>query len=330
MLQNSILDYISSFRKITIQCHNIPDADTLASAWGLSLYLQEQGNQVRIIYGGPAKVSKRNLKQLIKLCNIPLQYIGDGKDFAPDDDELLVVVDAQYTASNLVYIPAKHWAVIDHHPSILKEGENVLIRPDYQCCATIVWELLMEKGFPIDSNRILKIAFSYALYTDTSAFSDLHNDRDIQLMKYAGENYPELDVLKKSNLTMAELMIASDALYHNYADFPNHFMIISALRCDQTILGVIGDLAIQVDGIELTVSLTFGGSGYRFSIRSCGSRYHANEIARCISQGIGDGGGHERKAAGVLSATLLKQKYPNQKIEDIITERILSWVESQT
>lgn len=325
-MSTSILDYISTFNRITIQCHNNPDSDTLASAWGLYLYLQSMNKTVRMIYSGHQTIKKRNLLKLISLCEMPISFVGSGEDITIQDDELLLVVDAQYGAGNIAKIPAGNWAVIDHHPAFLENDKNILIKPDYQSCSTIIWELLMEKDFPVEENRNLKIALSYGLYTDTSEFADLHNMADIKMKFHVGQDYAELDSLKKSNLTMSELMVAADAIYHNFSDFENHFMVISALKCDQTILGVIGDLAIQVDMIELVVSLTSNDSGYQFSIRSCGSLYKANGIAVCLAEGVGSGGGHANKAGGFISSLLMKERFPNLSVEDFVVERIQKWI----
>ena len=38
---------------IVIQCHDFPDADTIASAFAVHVYLREKGKSSRIVYSGP-------------------------------------------------------------------------------------------------------------------------------------------------------------------------------------------------------------------------------------------------------------------------------------
>jgi phosphoglycolate phosphatase len=55
---------LSDFLKyddIVVQCHDNPDADALASGFGIYEYLKAHGKDVRFIYSGRFKVSKSNL-----------------------------------------------------------------------------------------------------------------------------------------------------------------------------------------------------------------------------------------------------------------------------
>ena len=53
-----------NYSNICIQCHNNPDADTLASALGLYCYFIDSGIETSIIYGGAGPIKKRNLKYM--------------------------------------------------------------------------------------------------------------------------------------------------------------------------------------------------------------------------------------------------------------------------
>lgn len=69
-------------------------------------------------------------------------------------------------------------------------------------------------------------------------------------------------------MTVAELMIASDVMQEHYFDPQRRFAIVSAMRCDQAILGVIGDFMIQVDVISVSLCYTTVDNGYHISVRS--------------------------------------------------------------
>ena len=56
-----ILDKIASNKYITIQCHDNPDPDALASAFGLYRYFSGKGIKAQIIYSGKFKIRKSNL-----------------------------------------------------------------------------------------------------------------------------------------------------------------------------------------------------------------------------------------------------------------------------
>lgn len=230
------------YQKIYIQCHNNPDADTLASAYGAYCFFTDRGIEAEMVYGGAQKVKKYNIKYMIKHCGIPIRYAEE----LPGDAELLLVIDGQYGQGNVQKFEAPVIAVIDHHPMVMEENERVLIKSSYQSCSTIMWELLEEEHYPVKEKESLRIALLYGLFTDTSSFYDLFREKDIQMrMELSGE-FPVFEKLTKSCMTVGELMITSDAMYHHFFDIEKKFAVISALRCDQAVLGIIGDFVIQV------------------------------------------------------------------------------------
>ena len=63
-------------------------------------------------------------------------------------------------------------------------------------------------------------------------------------------------------------MIAGEALYHAYFDKEKQYLLISAMHCEQSVLGIIGDMAIKVDVAKVSIAYTDIDSGYQVSIRS--------------------------------------------------------------
>ena len=74
-------------------------------------------------------------------------------------------------------------------------------------------------------------------------------------------------------------MIAGEALYHAYFDKEKQYLLISAMHCEQSVLGIIGDMAIKVDVAKVSIAYTDIDSGYQVSIRSADREYLANEVA---------------------------------------------------
>lgn len=315
------LQQFLNFRKICIQCHNNPDADTLASAFGLYCYLTDHGADVDIIYSGPDHIRKFNTNYMIKECGIPIRYADD----LPETD-LLIVVDGQYGAGNVEKFQAPEIAVIDHHICMTQENEKTLIKSHYQSCSTIVWELLVEEGYPVEENKKLCVALLYGLYTDTSSYSDLYQKRDLEMKIALSGEYPLFEKLAKSSMTIAELLIAGDALQYHYFDPIYHYAIVSAIRCDQAILGIISDLMIRVDVILVNLAYTTVNGGYQMSIRSCDEKIPANLLADNICRGIGSGGGHAKKAGGRVSSKRLKDRYGEEDFFEFLNRRMNEFI----
>lgn len=341
------LQHFLVYGKICIQCHNNPDADTLASAYGLYCYFTKMGKNARIIYGGEERILRFNLKYMVERCRIPVEHLTE----APDT-ELVIVVDGQYGEGNVydfwpesaresigesmdpdgknrkeetaskkaVEAKVPCIAVIDHHYVQKKTDPEWLVNSEYQSCSTLVWELLKKEDFPFSTE--LKVALLYGLYTDTSSFFDLYKPRDLEMKQELSCDSPVFERLTKSNMTVNELKIATDALHNHYFDYQECYAIIPVIHCEQAVLGIIGDFAIQVDVIRVSLAYTDVSGGYRISVRSCDDNVAANELAEYLCRGMGSGGGHFRKAGGRINTRSLREQYENWDIFNVLNSRM--------
>ena len=69
------LSELLAYDNIVIQCHNNPDADTIACGFGVYLYLKSKGKEPRLIYGGQNVIRKTNLVMLIRDLKIPIEHV---------------------------------------------------------------------------------------------------------------------------------------------------------------------------------------------------------------------------------------------------------------
>ena len=103
------LSELLAYDNIVIQCHDNPDADTIACGFGVYLYLKSKGKEPRLIYGGQNVIRKTNLVMLIRELKIPIEHV----DYL-HKPELLVMVDCQYHSGNSAVFEAEHIAGGDH------------------------------------------------------------------------------------------------------------------------------------------------------------------------------------------------------------------------
>lgn len=311
------LQQFLNYHHICIQCHNNPDADTLASAYGLYCYFTEQHIETDIIYGGSTPIKKGYLKYMLEKCAIPARYA----DTLPECD-LLLVVDGQYGLGNVQKFDAPDIAIIDHHLQLVENNPKYFIDNSYQSCSSIIWSMLTEEHYPVKSNEKLCIALLYGLYTDTSSYSDLYKTNDIKMREALTGDYPVLERLKKSCMSVADLMVAGDALHNFYFDTERHYLLIPAIRCEQAVLGIIGDMAIRVDIARISLTYTSVADGYQISIRSCDRDCPANVIIKDLCKDLGNGGGHVDKAGGIIFRKNLEELYPGMNVNDVFIERL--------
>lgn len=290
------LNQLLDFHTIIIQCHDNPDADSIASGYALYTFLLSQGKTVRLIYSGRRIVSKPNLKMMLHKLNIPLEYVA-----VLDIPDLLVTVDCQYKNSNVTYFEAKQVCILDHH--IYKEIHASLydIRPYLTSCSTLLWELLKNVRFDFKLYPNAATALYYGLLTDSNFLVEIRHPLDKDLLDSIDYDKMLIRTFKNSNLSMSDLEIAGMALVRCSANISDKFAVLKAHPCDPNILGFISDLAIQVDDITLCIVYFENDEGIKYSVRSCTKEVKANEFADYVCYGIGSAGGHIDKAGGFIN-----------------------------
>lgn len=322
------LSDLEQYNPVTIQCHDNPDADALASGFGLYCYFTSKGIDTRFIYSGWNCITKANLKLMVEKLDIPIEYWKPVKEGPIKVDGLLITVDCQYRAGNVTQIEAEEIAVIDHHQIEIKDNKLFRIQPNLGSCATLVWNMLMEEKFPIEEDSRLGTALYYGLYTDTNQFSEVFNPLDMDMREAVSCNKSLITLFRNSNLSLKELEIAGIAMLRYSYNDDYHFAVIKSQPCDPNILGLISDFLLQVDEIDTCVVYNEVNDGYKYSVRSCIKEVHANELAAYLGEGIGSGGGHNEKAGGFISRKLYEESYPTLHSEAYFNNKMTQYFDS--
>ena len=303
---------------IAIQCHDNPDADALASGWGLFCYLKAMGRKPLLFYGGRSGISKPNLVKMLETFGIPAEHRPGMARFGG----LLLNVDCQHGAGNVQRVEADCTAVVDHHVQEQPLPELCLFQPGVGSCSVLVWRLLADAGFPI--SRSLQTALLYGLYTDTNGYSESRHplDRD---MRDALTDIDE-DVfmsLRLSNMSEDGLRLVGRALETLAVDRASGCATLDVESCDPNVLGYISDLVLEVDGVDgVAVSSWQGDGGCKFSVRSAVREMPAPQLAQFIAAGLGSAGGHEAKAGGWISGEKFRAACAGSAIQDFMAGRM--------
>ncbi len=325
MKLSSLLEY----NPITIQCHDNPDADAIASSYALCRYFESQGKEVRFVYLGVGEVSKPNLKLMIGKLGIKAEYVSSpkdllmqyGKDSCPEVlPGLLITVDCQYGGGNVTLIPAEKVAIIDHHRVETSDYDLSEIKPNWGSCSTVVWHLLNKENFDTDDIN-LGTALFYGLYADTNGLTEMSNPHDMDMRDTLNYDKSLISQFKNSNLSLHELEIAGIALIKYIYNDEYLYTIIKAAQCDPNVLGLISDFVIQVAEVNSCIVYNEWPDGFKFSVRSCVKEVRADELAAFIASGIGSGGGHSEKAGGFISKDVYAAQYPTLHTEAFFGSR---------
>ena len=302
------LSDLGKYDNIIIQGHDNPDADAVASAYGLYLYFLSCGKKVRMIYGGKSEIRKSNLVLMLEKLDLPFEYVTELNE-VPD---LLLTVDCQYGEKNVQRFEGKTVAIIDHHMARQdKYTELSEIRDNYGACASIVWDMLKAEGFEPSENESLSTALYYGLFMDTGKLQEIRHPKDKDMRDELEFTLSKniLTLLENSNISSEELTIAGNAMSKVDYETGNGFAIAEAERCDPNILGIISDALIEVDSVGSCMALCALDDGVKLSVRSCEKETRADELAQYVTESIGSGGGHMRKSGGFIVNDLLAEEY---------------------
>lgn len=168
--------------------------------------------------------------------------------------------------------------------------------------------------FDVNQNERLSTALYYGLFMDTGKLQELRHpkDKDLRDALEFKCNKGSLFLFQNSNLSLDELRIAGQALANYDYHSDKRFAIVEAERCDPNILGVISDMLIEVDSVDVCIAYCMLDGGAKLSVRSCVRETRADELAACIAAGLGSGGGHIYKSGGFLREDLLVSSYERQ------------------
>jgi phosphoglycolate phosphatase len=298
------LSDLLKYENIVIQCHNDPDADAIASGFAVYSYLHSQGKHTRFVYGGRNRIRKTNLVMMIEDLHIPIEHVDQ-----LEQPELLLMVDCQYQGGNAIAFEASNIAVIDHHRVSTKLPELNRVDSNLGSCSTLVWKMLKAEGYDIRKNRELSTALYYGLYTDTSRFTEIAHPLDKDLRDEAKFDEELMTKYRNANLSLEELEVAGAALLKSDYLEKYRAALVRSGPCDSNILGVISDLVLEVDAVDVCVVFNVRPGGVKFSVRSCIKEVKASELAEALCVGIGSGGGHRMKAGGLIQMDLMTAQY---------------------
>ena len=315
---------LNSFNDIVIQCHDNPDADALASGYGLYVYFSKLGKKVRFIYRGKNKIRKSNLLIMLHKLSVPVEY-------APDFDEvpeLLITVDCQYGQKNVSSINAQNIAIIDHHQKTVDTPALSEIRSNVGSASTVVWDMIRKEGSEyeklISDNSKLSTALYYGLFTDTGKLSEVSHPLDRDMLDALSINKSIIMEMSNSNISLNELKITGKAILGNEFFSKNRYLIIKSEPCDPNILGVMSDFSLETAGVDTTLTYYETDAEIKFSVRSCSKEVHAKERAALLADGIGGGGGHMYKAGGVIRP----EKITGISTDALLKKRMASYFDS--
>lgn len=189
-----IKNKIAAASQVLINCHHMPDADSVGSALAMYQLLTHMGKNVRIVCPSQLPQNFMFLEHSDKIETVDFSTL----DYSQFD--LFITLDTgswnRVTGSNEIEKPTLPIIVIDHHVSNTRYGEIHLIVPEAAATCVVLYFFLQDLGYRIDRERDYP-EFAQPLLTgiigDTGAFRFPEADEltltvSLDLMKFTSKD----------------------------------------------------------------------------------------------------------------------------------------------
>lgn len=277
-----------------IHIHNFPDADAVASAYALYLFLQKAGINVKGIryFRG---VYRMTLARMIECYHIPIE---EGS-YDYEDTDNIIVVDCQAGESNVTINGGHIIACFDHHSTTNDCKYEIFCHFIIGSCSTIIFNIYNAMKYEISSEAATCLLFG--LQSDTALLSKGVTDLDIDAFKIL-RKYADAQILRSfhtSNMSVEDLKAFSSAIA-NIEIISDLGMSYVPFDCVDGLIAILAEFMLDIDDLNVVIICSYREEGIKISIRSNVSFINAGVLIKRALDGIGDGGGHTHSAGGFV------------------------------
>ena len=280
-----------------IQTHNFPDADAIASAFGLQTLFGYFGVSAKLCYVG--SIDRLNTRKMTALLGIEI-HNREKYDGEMQENDPIICVDSQKGSGNIEDLPGDEIACIDHHPFHEVPG---LMFHDVRAvgsCATIITSYFKRLAVPLDPKTAT--ALLYGLKMDTADFRRGVTPEDLDAFKslFAAYDADILDNLVANNLELKDLHAYGAAIESVNVHQSFGFVHIP-FACPDALIAMISDFVLSIEEVNVSIVYSQRPDGWKFSVRSqIPHEVNAGILVRSALEGLGSGGGHPFMAGGMM------------------------------
>ncbi len=295
------LDVLAASERVVFLSHVQPDPDSLGSMLGLAHLVRHRSGKPCVLTqdGLVSRCENRALVDLIPIELVPLERLQK----RPGD--AFVMVDSQPgTGRHTTDHGRAMAAVIDHHvtPGNLDGVGYADIRPDFGATCTIVTRYLTEQAAPIPAP--LATALYYGIETELSGYPREATPADDEALNllFPLSNKDLLAQIRNAQLPQSHFECLGLALQNAVVCDRFLFTWIDPLRQPEQAAEIVDSL-VRYEGAEWAACAGVYGEKVILSVRSAKANARAGELLRQVVVGLGNAGGHERRAGGCVAVT---------------------------
>jgi nanoRNase/pAp phosphatase (c-di-AMP/oligoRNAs hydrolase) len=294
--------------RVVIQTHDFPDHDAAASAFGLGRLLGHYGYEPLLCYRG--LIRSHSLKSMLGELDIPLVRLTNmaGKELLRTP---CIIVDGNPANTNARQATENLLAVIDHHPEQAPAAAPSCrftdIRSGCGSCSAIIAGYWKEAGLVPDRAESTALLMGIEIDTDFLSRRVSRLDLEAFYRLFFNADWQFGARIIKTSLSRKDLPALELAITNARIKKKLYFTVIT-VDTSQEVISILADLFLRLREISLSVIIEIQGAVRHVSVRSRDPDISAARVIRRALEGIGEGGGHDHMAGGLLTAEIGEEK----------------------
>ena len=296
-----LLATLSVFDRVVLVSHVNPDPDALGSMLGLEALVAARlpGKPVTITVDG--MIARAENQAMVDLLDIPLVPVNS---VPIDERTALVMVDSQPHTGRRASEAAMPHVVLDHHetPGTLDGVRFKDIRPKVGATCTIVTGYLLEQEVPVSPR--LATALLYGIDSESDGYPREAGPADDGALVWL---FPRADKDLLARIRHPRLPQSYFATYQQALANAFLYQDVAVVWCGTVpqpdIIAEIADFFIRFDEVSWALAAGVFDGLLKLSIRADHIGGHCGEVLRSVVNGLGNAGGHDRRAGGAIALT---------------------------
>jgi len=303
--------------RVLIIPHDYPDPDALASAAALHLLL-DRAYHVRssILFSG--MVNRPENQELLRHFRYHWRRL---QDFQPPSKRVAAIfLDVWPGSGNVTIAPwIRPIGVIDHHPPPTRNPPSdwfIEVRPGIGATATLLHEKLRAAG--VIPPPWLAAILAYAIETETLAFTrpSTSNDRAAYTELITRANLRIIGAIRNAPLPQRHVNQLREALANARLHANAAWSHLSA-EASPEVVAEVSDLLLRLERVSWSFCTGIQGDVLWVSVRGERRDAQCGRIVREALQNGGQGGGHDRMAAGYVSLRGLDDTQRQERVRQL-------------
>jgi nanoRNase/pAp phosphatase (c-di-AMP/oligoRNAs hydrolase) len=295
------LSTLQGFREVILLSHVNPDPDSLGAMAGLAHLIRDR-LQLPARMTRDGFIGRSENQALVRCLDLHLEPV---ETVAWKPDAAVVMVDSQpHTGRHSLPPNLAITAVIDHHdtPGDCTGVPFVDIRSSVGATCTLVTEYLLEQGVPLTPR--VATALYYGIDSELSGYPREGGPLDDSAMQFL---YPHVDKDKLVSIRNARLPLeyfeTLVVALHNAFIYDRLILSWAGELSRPESVAEIADLLVRFQEIDWALCHGVYEETLLLSLRTVRPRAQAGLLLQRVVDGLGQAGGHHRRAGGAIPLT---------------------------